>query len=70
MGRVVLRELEIIGSYGLQPFRYADMLAMITTGKLHPDKLIGRTISLEEAANALPRLDSSQDVGAVIIDRF
>ncbi|WLE00815.1 zinc-dependent alcohol dehydrogenase family protein (plasmid) [Agrobacterium leguminum] len=70
MGRVVLRELEIIGSYGLQPFRYADMLAMITTGKLHPDKLIGRTISLEEAANALPRLDSSQDVGAVIVDRF
>jgi len=70
MGRVVLRELELIGSYGLQPHRYVDMLAMIETGKLKPEKLIGRTISLEEAAIVLPQMDTFQERGVAIIDRF
>lgn len=70
MGRVVLRELQLIGSYGLQPFRYTDMLAMITSGRLQPQELIGRKISLEESCAALPRMDSFQEVGATIVDRF
>lgn len=70
MGRVVLRELQLIGSYGLQPYRYQDMLSLITTGRLDPARLIGRHISLEDACAALPRMDSFQEVGAAIIDRF
>ena len=70
MGRVVLRELQLLGSYGLQPFKYADMLSLIAAGRLHPDQLIGRRISLEEGCAALPKMDSFQEVGAAIIDRF
>lgn len=70
MGRVVLRELQLIGSYGLQPFRYADMLSMIMVKKLDPARLIGRRITLEEGCQALQQMDRFQEVGAAIIDRF
>lgn len=70
MGRVVLRELQLIGSYGLQPFKYSDMLSMIAAGKLQPAQLIGRRITLGEGCQALQRMDSFQEVGVAIIDRF
>ncbi len=70
MGRVVLKELEILGSYGLQPHKYADMLAMIEAGKLQPEKLIGRTITLRDATAALPNMNSFLETGVAIIDRF
>jgi alcohol dehydrogenase len=70
MGRVVLRELQLIGSYGLQPFRYGELLSLITSGRIDPERLIGRRITLEEACDALPSMDSFQEVGAAIIDRF
>ncbi|MFZ5957232.1 zinc-dependent alcohol dehydrogenase family protein [Pseudomonas knackmussii] len=70
MGRVVLKELQLLGSYGLQPHKYGDMLAMIEAGKLKPEKLIGRTITLEEATTVLPKMDSFQERGVAIIDRF
>ena len=40
MDRVVAHELEILGSHGMQAFRYTDMFEMIKTGKLKPE--IGR----------------------------
>ena len=54
----------------MQAWRYEDMLAMIESGKLAPEKLIGRHISLTEAAAALPAMDSFQESGISIIDRF
>ena len=48
MHRVIAHELEIIGSHGMQAYRYPEMMAMILSGKLAPEKLLGKTISLEE----------------------
>jgi alcohol dehydrogenase len=46
------------------------MLAMIETGQLSPEKLIGRHISLTDAAEALPAMDTFRESGISIIDRF
>ena len=54
MDRVVAHELEICGSHGMQAYRYDEMLEMIRCGKLHPEKLIEKTITLEDALTALP----------------
>jgi alcohol dehydrogenase len=70
MGRVIAHELEIYGSHGMQAWRYDAMLAMIETGQLSPEKLIGRHISLTDAAEALPAMDSFRESGISIIDRF
>ncbi|MCC5779642.1 zinc-dependent alcohol dehydrogenase family protein [Nitratireductor sp. B36] len=70
MARVIAHELEILGSHGMQAHRYDAMLTMIQAGKLAPDRLVGRQISLEESINALMQMDTFQSVGATVISRF
>lgn len=70
MAQVIAHELEIYGSHGMQAWRYDDMLAMITSGKLAPEKLIGKLISLEDAAQQLPLMDRSTDLGISVITQF
>ncbi|MDF2813720.1 MAG: alcohol dehydrogenase, partial [Microvirga sp.] len=41
MDRIIAHELEILGSHGMQAFRYQAMMDMIETGKLKPQALIG-----------------------------
>ena len=53
MDRVVAWELEILGSHGMAAHEYPEMLARIADGRLRPDRLVGRTISLEETPAAL-----------------
>ncbi len=70
MHLVVANELEIIGSHGMQAHAYPEMMNMIKSGKLRPEKLIGELISLEEAANLLPKMNEFQGVGVKVINRF
>lgn len=70
MDRILADELEIIGSHGMQAHKYPEMLKMIVDGKLHPEKLIERTINLEEATIALPNMYKFQNKGVLVINSF
>ncbi len=70
LGLVIAWELEVLGSHGMQAHRYPEMLAMIEAGKLAPEKLIGRTISLEESIEALMNMPKFDGVGVTVIDQF
>ncbi|MEF3273313.1 MAG: zinc-dependent alcohol dehydrogenase family protein [Chloroflexus sp.] len=70
MDIVVARELTIMGSHGMQSHRYDAMLALIQAGKVQPQQLIGRTISLSEAPAALVDLDSFRGAGVTVITEF
>jgi alcohol dehydrogenase len=70
MDKVVAHELEIMGSHGMQAFRYAEMFEMIKTGKLKPELLVGKTISLNEAPPALMNMDKFENVGVTVINKF
>jgi alcohol dehydrogenase len=70
MHLIIAKELEILGSHGMQAFAYQEMMQMILDGKLSPEKLIGRKIALAEAAEALISMDSFQENGLVLIDKF
>lgn len=70
MGRVIARELEIYGSHGMQAYRYESLLEMIRTGKLQPDRLVNKHISLAEAPAALMDMHSFKGTGITVIDRF
>jgi len=70
MELVIAKELEIVGSHGLQAHEYPRMLAMISAGRLSPAKLIRQTVDLEHAAAALGRPDSLHVAGVTVIDRF
>ena len=70
MDLVVAHELEILGSHGIQAFEYGRMLEMIDAGKLHPEKLIGRRVGLEEGIAQLTVMDRFDQTGVTVIDRF
>jgi threonine dehydrogenase-like Zn-dependent dehydrogenase len=53
MDQVIARELEIYGSHGMAAHEYPAMLALITSGALRPERLVGRVIGLEDAGAAL-----------------
>jgi alcohol dehydrogenase len=67
---VIAKELEILGSHGMQAHKYAEMLEMIRRGKLQPQKLIGKTVSLEESLQELVNMNSFSATGVIVIDRF
>jgi len=69
-GLVVANELEILGSHGMQAHRYPEMLRMMAEGSLHPARLIGQTISLDEAARELVAMDRFSGAGVTVIDTF
>jgi alcohol dehydrogenase len=70
MHLVIAKELEILGSHGMQGHAYPEMLQLILDHKLAPEKLIGKRISLEAAAEALVRMDTFEETGMLIIDQF
>lgn len=70
MARVIAHELEIYGSHGMQSWRYDAMMRMILSGKLSPERLIGRRITLSDSAPALATMDSFRENGISIIDRM
>jgi alcohol dehydrogenase len=70
MGKVLANELELLGSHGMQAHRYAEMLRMIDAGNLAPERLINKTISLEEAIPALMSMNDFDTTGVTVITQF
>lgn len=70
MGKVLSDELEIIGSHGMPAHRYPEMLTMIKQGKLQPEKLVGKTISLQQSLTELTQMDQFKGIGVTVINQF
>jgi alcohol dehydrogenase len=67
MGRVLAAELQFFGSHGMPAHAYPAMLAEIAAGRLQPQRLIRRHITLAEAPGALAAMADSQPSGITII---
>jgi alcohol dehydrogenase len=70
MSKVIAHELEILGSHGMQAHRYGAMLDMVRTGKLAPEKLVGKKINLEQSIDALMNMDKFEVAGVTVITEF
>src|SRR6478609_7339854 len=68
MARAIGWELDLLGSHGMAAVDYPEMLALIEQGTLRPDRLVERTIGLEEAARLLPGFDRATVAGITIVD--
>jgi alcohol dehydrogenase len=71
MARVIADELELRGVHGLPAHRYPDLLAMVEAGTLRPERLVGRTISLDDAGAALMAFGASGSdtpAGVTVVD--
>ena len=68
MHRVIGWELDVLGSHGMAAADYPEMLALIEQGQLQPQRLVERTIGLDEAATLLPGFDRASVAGMTMID--
>ncbi len=68
MNLVIAHELEIAGSHGMQAHRYSELLEMIEQGKLQPQKLIGKTVSLEDSLTELVDMNMFASNGVTVIE--
>jgi D-arabinose 1-dehydrogenase-like Zn-dependent alcohol dehydrogenase len=59
MGRVIARELEMVGSHGMAAHAYPEMLEQVVAGRLRPDLLVGRRIGLDDAGEALAAMSGA-----------
>jgi alcohol dehydrogenase len=70
MSKVIANELEILGSHGMQAHRYDGLFALIEAGKLSPEKLIGKRITLELSIDALVNMDKFEVAGITVVTEF
>jgi alcohol dehydrogenase len=70
MDKIIANELEILGSHGMQAYNYWALLEMIKAGKLQPEKLIQKTISLDESLEELINMNSFKSTGVTVINEF
>jgi alcohol dehydrogenase len=68
MDRVIGWELDVLGSHGMAAADYPDMMALIEQGLLQPQRLVERTIGLDEAAALLPDFDRATVAGMTVVD--
>ena len=68
MDRVIGWELDVLGSHGMAAVDYPDMLALVESGRLRPERLVRRTVGLDEAATLLPSFDSGTAAGITLVD--
>lgn len=71
MGRIIAKELRVIGSHGMAAIRYPEMLDMIASGTLAPGRLVSASIRLAELPAAMTAMSSfSGEPGITLIERF
>ncbi|MCB0669391.1 MAG: alcohol dehydrogenase catalytic domain-containing protein [Saprospiraceae bacterium] len=67
LGKLLAQELEILGSHGIQSWKYAEMLDFIIEQKLNIKDLIRQHCSLLDAVALLTSMDKNQHFGITVI---
>ncbi len=68
MARVIAWELDLLGSHGMAARDYPGMMRLVEHGVLAPERLVERTVGLDEAAALLPGFDRATVAGMTMID--
>jgi D-arabinose 1-dehydrogenase-like Zn-dependent alcohol dehydrogenase len=68
--RMVLMEIQFVGSSNMQSWRYPAMLGMVARGKLSPKALVTETIPIEEAFGVIEQMSNFQNVGISVVNQF
>jgi alcohol dehydrogenase len=68
MGRVIARELSILGSHGMPATDYRELLELVASGALRPERLISRRITLDQVPDALVEMAAGAASGVTVID--
>lgn len=64
------QELMFIGSKGMQPTRYDELVQMVEKGRLDPTKVISETVSLYDVPDVLEAMTNYENPGVSVVTEF
>ncbi|KQO02956.1 MULTISPECIES: alcohol dehydrogenase catalytic domain-containing protein [unclassified Arthrobacter] len=67
LGAVIGRELSILGSHGMPAQDYPGLMALVAEGRLRPQDLIERRITLADVPDALVAMAGDRSAGGVTV---
>jgi alcohol dehydrogenase len=67
---MVMKEVEFIGSFGMQPPRYGEILRMVQQGKLDPGAVVSDTIGLADVNDQLSAMTDYDTEGIPVVTEF
>jgi D-arabinose 1-dehydrogenase-like Zn-dependent alcohol dehydrogenase len=67
---ILLNELRLFGTFGMQGQRYGTMLAMCAAGTLKPSQVVRQRVGLEAITVVFESMGRYETTGVVVIDRF
>ncbi len=67
MHLVIGRELQVLGSHGMAAHAYPEMLGLVESGRLRPDLLVSRHLTMAEAGDALVALGQGGPPGVAVL---
>ena len=66
----IAKELEILGSHGMQAHRYPAVFEMLRTAKIDPAIMVTQRLALDDSVDPLVSMDSLSSTGITMIDHF
>ena len=70
LDKIVARELEVIGSHGMQAHRFPAILDLVSRLDLDPGRLVERTIGLDQLPQVLKDMGAFTGLGITVVDKF
>lgn len=67
---VVSQEIDFLGSLGLQPSRYGEILDMMSTGKLDPGAIVSEEIDMHDVPDKIASMSDYETVGIPVCSSF
>lgn len=70
MAEVISRELQLLGVHGMPGRLYPAVLELVGSGRVQPKRLIGKTVTLEQASGELAAMGEYAQRGVTVITEF
>ncbi len=67
---IVQHELLVMGTFGMQPHRYGDLLRMVGKGQLNPGALVTATVSLDQVSCVLEDMGAYRGAGVTVLTQW
>ncbi|UPV98908.1 zinc-dependent alcohol dehydrogenase family protein [Halorussus gelatinilyticus] len=67
---MVMKEIDFLGSFGMQPPRYDEIFRMVETGSLDPSAVVSETVTLDDVPDRLAAMSDYETMGIPVVDEF
>jgi D-arabinose 1-dehydrogenase-like Zn-dependent alcohol dehydrogenase len=64
------KELEFIGSKGMQPNRYPELISLVEVGRLTPSRIVSETVALDDISRVLADMTDFNSPGVSVVTEF